>query len=460
MKNLCKKLIEFVKGNKKKSIITGGVVSIIIIALIMGVIFKNNSGNSYSGVEVDENSGVISEGLEITSKINGLAESEKESQETSDKPTEDETTVKNTQTNDLSGNTSENTTGDLTGGSFGGGTEQNVPANVSASTGALKVSGKNLVDEKGNIVQLRGISTHGINWFPDYINNDCFKQLHEEFGVNVIRLAMYSADYNGYCTGGDKNYLKGLIDDGVKYATQNNMYVIIDWHILSDNNPNTYANEARSFFDEMSKKYSNHTNVLYEICNEPNGGTSWDEIKTYAVSIIDVIRKNDPDSVIIVGTPMWCQEVDKAAKSPITGYANIMYSLHFYAATHTDNLRNVCISAANSGLPMFVTEFGICDASGNGGINENQAGKWISLLNENNISYCMWSLCNKAETASIIDSSCTKVNGFTLDDLSSSGRWFLNMMTGKLDLPYHENNAKGNGNTIISKNISFCFRYV
>lgn len=298
----------------------------------------------------------------------------------------------------------------------------------------LNVSGTHLEDSSGSIVQLRGLSTHGLSWYPDYINSDFFKQLNEEFDINVIRLAMYTDDYNGYCTGGDKDYLKNLIDNGVSYASQNNMYAIIDWHILSDGNPNQYINEAMAFFDEMSKKYNGNTNVLYEICNEPNGSTTWEDVKSYAVQVIDVIRKNDKDAVIIVGTPEWCQRIDAAADDPITGYSNIMYGLHFYAATHTDELRNRMVSAIEKGLPVFVSEFGICDASGNGSIDENQANEWVSRMNQYDVSYVMWNISNKDETSAIFNSSCSKKSGFKPEDLSESGQWFLKLMTGGINL--------------------------
>ena len=201
-------------------------------------------------------------------------------------------------------------------------------------TGALHVEGTKLCGSNGEPVQLRGISTHGMAWFPDYINADCFAQLHNEWKVNVMRLAMYTAENGGYCTDGDKEYLKDLIRKGVQYATDQDMYVMIDWHILSDNNPNIHLEEAKAFFSEMSKEYAGAGNVLYEICNEPNGGTEWSEIKSYAQEIIPVIRANDANAVIIVGTPNWSQFVDQAAADPITGYENLMYTLHFYAATH------------------------------------------------------------------------------------------------------------------------------
>lgn len=310
--------------------------------------------------------------------------------------------------------------------------------------GALQVIGTQLSDSAGNPVQLRGISTHGLAWFPDYVNAELFRLLHEEWKVNVVRLAMYTAEYGGYCTGGDREHLKELIRNGVQYATDNDMYVIIDWHILSDSNPNTYKEDAKAFFAEMSAAYCAYDNVLYEICNEPNGGTGWDQIKAYAEEIIPVIREKDADAVILVGTPNWSQYVDQAAADPITGYDNIMYTLHFYAATHTDGLRNTMSAAIESGLPVFVSEYGICDASGSGAVNEEQADAWVELMDRYGVSYVAWNLSNKNETSAVFKSSCNKTGGFTADDLSASGSWLYELLTGSSGNATDEANGGSN----------------
>ena len=302
------------------------------------------------------------------------------------------------------------------------------------SAGALHVEGARLLDGNGNPVQLRGLSTHGLAWFPDYVNEECFRQFREEWNVNVIRLALYTAESGGYCTDGNRENLKTLVRNGVEYATNQDMYVIIDWHILSDNNPNTYLEEAKKFFDEMSGEYKDYDNVIYEICNEPNGGTSWSDIKSYAVPVIETIRANDDDGIILVGTPNWSQGVDQAAADPITGYDNIMYTLHFYAATHTDWLRDNMKSAIADGLPVFVSEYGICDASGNGAIDEYQAEQWIKIMDEYDVSYVAWNISNKNETSAILNSSCNKVSGVSESDLSASGKWLYHMLTGKGDV--------------------------
>ena len=297
--------------------------------------------------------------------------------------------------------------------------------------GKLSVKGVNLVDSKGNKFQLKGVSTHGINWFPEYVNKDAFKTLRDDWGANTIRLAMYTAEYNGYCTGGNQASLKKLVEDGVKYATELGMYVIIDWHVLNDRDPNTYKSQAVAFFNEMSAKYADYVNVIYEICNEPNGGVGWSSIKTYADEVISVIRKNDSDAIILVGTPTWSQDVDQVAKNPVKNGYNVMYTLHFYAATHKDNIQAKMQTALNAGTPIFVSEFSICDASGNGGIDYTSASKWMELINKYNLSYMGWSLSNKAETSALIKSNCTKLSGWKTEDLSETGKWLRSIIAGK-----------------------------
>lgn len=294
--------------------------------------------------------------------------------------------------------------------------------------GALRVEGTQLVDQNGSPVQLRGVSTHGLAWFPDYVNEACFQQLHEDWQANVIRLAMYTAEYGGYCTGGDREALKKLIDDGVTFAGNQDMYAVIDWHILSDANPNLYLEDAKAFFDEMAGKYADSVHVIYEICNEPNGTTSWSEVKSYAEQVIPVIRARDEDAVILVGTPNWSQYVDQAAADPIASYENIMYTLHFYAATHTDGLRARLAGAVESGLPVFVSEYGICDAGGSGPIDQYQADLWIETLDKYGISYIAWNLSNKEETSAMLQSSCGKTSGFAQENLSESGSWVYQML--------------------------------
>ena len=289
--------------------------------------------------------------------------------------------------------------------------------------GQLSVSGTQLVDKDGKPYQLRGMSTHGITWFPDFVNEDAFRTLRDEWNTNVVRLAMYVDEWgNGSCYMNNKQGSKDLLEKGVELCGKLDMYVIIDWHVLNPGDPTAYTDEAAAFFTDVSQKYADCPNVIYEICNEPNGDVSWSgKVKPYAEKIIPIIRANDSDAVIIVGTPTWSQDIDAALADPLD-CDNVMYALHFYAATHTDWLRDRLSSCVNGGLPVFVSEFGVCDASGNGALDLAQADKWLSLLDDLGISYCNWSLANKDESASAFRPSAG-ASGWSESDLTEGGKW-------------------------------------
>ncbi len=288
--------------------------------------------------------------------------------------------------------------------------------------GRLKLKGVQIVDEKGEPVQLRGVSTHGIQWFPEYVSLEAFRTMRDDWHINIVRLAMYTDPDVGY-----DETLHALVEKGVGYAVELGLYVIIDWHILSDGNPNLSKDRAIEFFDAMSTKYKDTPNVIYEICNEPNGDVTWArDIKPYATSLINVIRENDKEGLIIVGTPTWSQDVDLVAKDPIKNQENLLYTLHFYAASHKDALREKMIKALELELPIFVSEFGISDYSGNGEINEKQGEIWLDLLESKGIGYVAWNLSNKDESSALIRSDVENLSDWSKSDLKKWGQWYVN----------------------------------
>ena len=292
--------------------------------------------------------------------------------------------------------------------------------------GQLSVKNGQLVDKNGKGYQLRGMSTHGLTWFPEFVNESAFKTLRDDWNTNVVRLAMYVDEWgNGQCYMGNKSGSLELLEKGVDICIKLDMYVIIDWHVLNPGDPSKYTNEAKSFFETVSKRYAKYPNVIYEICNEPNGGASWSgNIKPYAEKIIPVIRKNAPNSVIIVGTPTWSQEIDKPLSDPLS-YKNVMYAFHFYAATHA-GLRSNVENCVAQGLPVFVSEFGTCDASGGGANDFNETQKWLSYFDKQGISYCNWSICNKDETCSALRPGTSANGNWSESNLTENGKWMRN----------------------------------
>lgn len=280
--------------------------------------------------------------------------------------------------------------------------EENVDKSSIEYSGWLKTSGSRLQNEHGEDIQLKGLSSHGIQWFPDVITYDNLRELKENWHINVFRLAVYTdPNTNGYVAHPDES--KEFIKKVVEYAKELDLYIIIDWHILSDNNPQTYQEQSLEFFDEMSKEYAKTPNVIYEICNEPNGyDVKWDSnVKPYAEEVIKTIRKNCPKSLIIVGTPNWCTDIKSAADNPIKA-SNIIYSCHFYAGTHGVELRSDIDYCKEKNIPIFISECGITNSTGNGRIYEEQFKEWIEYINKNSLSWVFWSFCNKDESSSIL----------------------------------------------------------
>lgn len=312
----------------------------------------------------------------------------------------------------------------------------------------LSTTKNRIVDESGNPYIIKGISTHGLAWFPEILNQNSFDHFKNDFKLNTVRLALYTAENSGYCTDGNKEQLEQTLEKGIKLCQENEMYCVIDWHILSDQDPLDHVSESKEFFEKMAKQYGSSPNIIFEICNEPNGNTTWQDVCEYANQIIPIIRKYS-DNLILVGTPNWSQNIDQAAQAPLD-YENVAYTLHFYAATHKDDLR-AKYKAVVDQIPIVVSEFGICDASGNGNIDEESANAWIQLLDQYDTGRILWNASNKDEASSILKPG-TDMTNWTLDDLSASGKWLLSQNKEHAqDQKQEEKAAKTNDPVTVSK---------
>ncbi len=288
-----------------------------------------------------------------------------------------------------------------------------------SENGRLQVVGKQLCNERGEPVVLRGMSTHGLQWYGQYASPGAVRTT-AEYGANVFRAAMYTAE-GGYLS--DPEGMKRKLTAAVDAATENDLYAIIDWHILSDGDPMAHLREAKDFFTDMAARYKDSPAVLYEICNEPNGNVSWEgNIKPYAQEVVAAIRAQDPNGVILIGSGTWSQDIHTAAADPVEG-TNLMYTCHFYAGTHGAWLRERVRAAQDAGLPVFVSEWGTSAADGSGGVFLEESRAWLDFLDERGISWCCWSLCDKGETSAALRPGASPDGGWTQDDLSPSGQF-------------------------------------
>ena len=298
-----------------------------------------------------------------------------------------------------------------------------VDYNSVSYNGWLNVSNNKLLNSFDNEIQLKGISSHGIQWYGDLYTYDNLKNLKETWGINVFRVSMYvNPNDDGYIKNKElKDVVTRIVDDAIKL----DMYVIIDWHILNGNDFIKYFDDSVDFFDEISGKYGNCPNVIYEICNEPSK-TSWDDVESNYNKLINVIRNNSPKSLIIVGIPGWGKDLDSVLE---LNYSNIMYSVHFYAGSDDGELKTKIDSFYNKGFPIFVSECGITNSTGDGKIYENKFRSWIGFLDERNISWVFWSFSNKDEGSSLLLPSYYLDSDFN-DYLSETGIILKDIFSG------------------------------
>jgi endoglucanase len=279
--------------------------------------------------------------------------------------------------------------------------------------GQLRVVGTKLVDKTGNPVVLRGMSYGWHNWWPRFYNGGTVKWLHDDWKCSVVRAAMGVEPDGGYVKDSASSVakIKAVVDAAIKEG----IYVIIDWH-----SHNIRLNEAKGFFAMMAREYGKYPNVIYELFNEPDSET-WPEVKAYSEELIKMIRAIDPDNIILVGSPRWDQEIQLPAADAIKGYSNIMYSLHFYAATHKQWLRDRADDAIKKGLPIFISECAGMESSGNGPLDYAEWQKWIDWMEANQLSWITWSIADKDETCSVLKPSAASDGNWKDSDLKESG---------------------------------------
>ena len=280
-------------------------------------------------------------------------------------------------------------------------------------TGRLSVKGTQLMSEKGTPVMLAGVSYGWHNWWPRFYNKSSVKWLAEDWHCDLVRAAMGVGPRGSYTD--KKEWSVEQITAVIEGAIENDLYVIIDWH-----SHEIKTEEAKQFFSEMASKYGHHPHIIYEIFNEPVKD-SWSDVKAYSVEIIKAIREKDPDNIILVGSPHWCQDLHIVADDPIVGFDNLMYTVHFYAATHKQFLRDRCNYALEKGIPLFVSESAGMEASGNGPIDRTEWQTWIDWMKARKISWVTWSVADKDETCSMLKPQASSEGGWKKEDMNESG---------------------------------------
>nr|UNG40287.1 glycoside hydrolase family 5 subfamily 2 [Agapanthia villosoviridescens] len=284
--------------------------------------------------------------------------------------------------------------------------------------GQLAVKGRNLVNHYGEKVQLKGMGLFWSIWMPYFYNKTTVDGIKNLCHSNIVR-PMMAVDTisGGYLT--DPDAEEALIDAVIEAAIADDIYVLVDWQDFEAEN---HLEQSVHFFDKLSKKYGGYPNIIYEPYNEPITEDWSNLVKPYHEAVIKAIRANDPDNLIILGTPQYSTRLDLAVADPILNQTNIMYSLHFYAGTQQQYNRDIAKNAIEAGLPVFVTEYGTVNADASPPMNVEQMLLWYDLMDEYNLSYVNFAISDKDEGASALIPGTTPENVCREEYLTESGK--------------------------------------
>ncbi|MFB6719360.1 glycoside hydrolase family 5 protein [Kribbella sp. NPDC056345] len=293
--------------------------------------------------------------------------------------------------------------------------------------GQLRVCGLKLCNQNNQPVQLRGMSTHGIQWFSSCIKTASLDALAYDWKADILRISMYVAkDDGGYETNPRK--FTDMVHGYIEEATRRGMYALVDWHQLDPGDPNIYTAKAKTFFAEIAERHKNKNNIIYDIANEPNG-VSWSKVKSYAEQVIPTIRAKDSDSVIFVGTHAWSSlgVSDDRDESDVVNNqinaSNIMYTFHFYAASHHEDNFNA-LSRASTKIPLFVTEFGTQNYLGEGANDFTWSKKYLDFLKSKQIGWINWNFSDDWRSGAVFKSGTCSGSSFTgTSKLKEAGIW-------------------------------------
>lgn len=293
-----------------------------------------------------------------------------------------------------------------------------------AANGQLRVCGTGLCNEQGTRIQLRGMSTHGTQWYSQCVTDGSLDTLANDWDADVLRISTYVQE-GGYET--DPARFTALVNSYIDELTARGLYAIVDWHMLDPGDPHVNLQRAKTFFTAIAERNNGKNNIIYEVANEPNG-VSWQTIKSYHEQIVPVIRAKDPDAVILLGTRAWSSlgvsdgaNESEVVNNPVNA-SNVMYTFHFYAASHREEYLSALSRAADR-IPVFITEFGTQDYAGEGPNDFAMSQRYLDLAASKKISWVNWNYSDDHRSGAVWTEGTCASGDFGAHRLKEAGAW-------------------------------------
>jgi endoglucanase len=244
--------------------------------------------------------------------------------------------------------------------------------------GPLSVQGNQLMAD-GKPIILRGVAVGDPILARAGRPLSDYARIANDWHANVVRISLHP----GVWAHQPHDAILATLQKEIGAALDNNMYVILDWHMIGwpdgyyepiekdwdDDPPDLYDSSfamAKDFWAAVSAKFGSDGRIIFELWNEPVKSKSeeddelpaWKDLKPYSEQLLQIIRAHS-QNVVLATSNAWAYDLRGIRQNLLAG-PNIAYVWHIYAsqddndetawAAHLDDLQTVA--------PVIVSEWG------------------------------------------------------------------------------------------------------
>lgn len=278
-----------------------------------------------------------------------------------------------------------------------------------AQSGRIQVEKNQFVTANGEAIVFRGLDASDLYKLKkDGHWNKAYFQEIKNWGANLVRLPVHPMHWRDL---GKDAYLKAL-DQGVQWAREIGLYVIIDWHsignlrseLFQDPMYETTRKETFEFWQTIASRYKDDTTVaFFELFNEPTthrgqlGTCTWAQWRELMEELIVIIRAHEAKAIPLVAGFNWAYDLTDVATNPINA-EGIAYVSHPYPMKREKPWQAQWTKDwgfVSEKYPLFLTEIGFCGEGERGAhipvISDESYGEAITTYcDERKISYSIW----------------------------------------------------------------------
>ncbi len=273
----------------------------------------------------------------------------------------------------------------------------------------ISIQGNKFVDDQGQTMVFKGVNASD----PAKLQRDghwekAYFEEAQNWGSEIIRLPVHPVNWRQL---GSDAYLK-LLDNGIQWATETGMYVVIDWHSIGNlrtgmfQHPmyDTDLKETFNFWRTIAQRYKGNTTVaFFELFNEPTtihgqlGTCTWLEWKKINEELIAMIRANGSEAIPLIGGFNWAYDLTEIIENPIDA-EGIAYVSHPYPQKRDKPWEEKWTADwgfAAEKYPLMLTEIGYCGPEDKGAhipviSDDSYAETIVQYCAERGISYIVW----------------------------------------------------------------------